>query len=104
MKRLPNYIENTRAGFDTGQPGKTANLIKRERDVAMYLRDDGYYEIGYVKSQKEQDVVMDGHNIHFEEKENYWIPEDFGIIASTTKNVNRAEELYNFYLGSKRGA
>ena len=102
MKKLKDYIEDTKAGFAKGQEGRTARLVKREADVAMYLRDDGYYEVGYVKSQKEGDAVIGGKKIHLEEKENYWVPEDFGVIASTTSNRKRADELYKHYLGHKR--
>lgn len=101
MKKLGDYIDDTKAGFHKGQPGRTAHLVKREGDVAMYKRDDKYYEIGYIKSQKEHDVVIGGKDVHFEEKENYWNPEDFGIIASTTSNAKRAEEIYKHYLGHR---
>ena len=101
MRELPEIIENTGAGFDSGMPGRTAKLIKRTGDVAMYKRDDGYYEVGTVRKQYAHEENIGGRKVVFEEKELYWRPEDFGRIAKTTKNEKRALELFDYFVSRK---
>ena len=103
MKKLPDVIEDTKAGFAVGQPGKVANLVKRTGDVAMYLRDDGYYEVGSIRTQKASRSVMPGgKEVFFEEKELYWRNEDFGERdAICTRSFDKACDHYEKLVLSK---
>ena len=78
MKKLPEFIDNTKAGFGKDQPGRTAKLVKRVGDVAMYLRDDGYYEVGYVRVNRDVEWVNPDGDVVSWGGESYWVNEDIG--------------------------
>ena len=54
-----------------------------------------WYEIFERKSSKELDTVLDGQDIHFEEKENYPRANSFGVWAWTFNNLDKAKETFN---------
>ena len=65
----------------------------------MYLRDDGYYEVGVIKVRPASTVF----NKHYNEREVYWSNEDFGVIAKCTKSKKRAEIYFEgITLGKKQ--
>lgn len=93
MEKLPEFIENTKAGFKKGEPGRTANLLKRDRKVAMYLRSDNMYEVGIVHVYKAA-IVFD---VSYPEREKYWNNEDIGTLAICTPSLSIAEKAYKVY-------
>lgn len=89
MKRL----EKTVSVRNTGILGLTATLVKREGMAAIYLRDDGVYEVGIIKVAKPKEIFGEKYPM----REVYWGNEDFGKIASTTNSKERAEVLLSMY-------
>ena len=75
-------------------PGLTATLVKRTERVAMYLREDGYYEVGILQILPAQIVF----GKPYPERERYWYTEEFGVVAKTTSDLKRAEEHYNDFV------
>lgn len=73
--------------------GVNSRLIKRTKRVAMYLRDDGYYEVGKIRIEEER--VAFGKL--YPDREVYWGNDDFGSIAKCTKDKKAAENWYKIY-------
>jgi hypothetical protein len=88
MEKLTNKIKVTGVGI----PGLTATLQKRTGNVAMYLRDDGYYEVGIIIISPEN-TFPDG--THYPEREVYFSNEQFGKTAFTTKSRAHAEKIFD---------
>jgi len=86
MDKLPKIVR-------IGSSGVNAHLIKRTKRVAMYLRDDGYYEVGKIKIS-EAEIVF---GKEYPDREIYWSNEDIGNIAKTTSDLKRAEHWYKVY-------
>lgn len=101
MKRLPEFIEDTKAKFMQGEPGKTAKLVYRNDEKAMYLRDDGVFEYGIIKKQKAKTKIINGQELSLKEKELYWVNEDFGRVAETTSDFKIAEKCYYDIFGQE---
>lgn len=78
----------------TGMPGITATLVKRNDKVAMYLRSDGYYEVG---KRKFIEATEFPNNKSYPARETRWTNEDFGVIAKTTSSKTRALEIYDYF-------
>jgi len=96
MKQLPEIVE-----LKVGISNLTAKLIKHTNKTAMYLRADGYYEIGTIK-RNAKDYTFPSGSIIEKGAFMYWNDEDFGKIAKTTSNKERAFELFNeFELSGK---
>ena len=89
---IPNKV-NIRG---TGIPGLTAELVKKNKDesVAMFLRNDGYYEIGIVKYVKQNYTFPNGKEIKAGDF-TYWNNDDFGSIAQTTKFTGSAYNIFD---------
>ena len=92
MKRL----EETVKPHGTGISGLRSTLVKRTERVAMYLRNDGYYETGIVKVIKTDNKLPNG--IVLPAGEYYWGNEDFGDLAKTTSKREIAEKHYSYFL------
>ena len=71
------------------------SLVKRAGNLAMYSRDDGYYEIFYVKYQKASISIIAGKEIHRENKELFPTEEDFGTLAFTAKSLEYALRIFD---------
>jgi len=67
--------------------GVTFKLSKRIKDVCIFYRSDGYYEVVELKQQKESSSVIAGKEITFKEKEIYPYGESWGgvCVASMEK-------------------
>jgi hypothetical protein len=76
--------------------GVTANLIKENGTVAMFLREDGYFETGKIKRATKDHTWPSGASIHKGDFQ-YWSDEDFGLIAKTTKYRDVAEQHYVYF-------
>lgn len=81
----------------TGIKNLKAHLIKREGNVAMYLRTDDIYETGIVKISKAE--ILFGAS--YPERETYWSNEDFGSYALATHKREAAEKHYHQFLGAQ---
>ena len=80
----------------TGISGLTAELVTATDNVAMFLRNDGYYEVGIIKRAANDYTFPNGHKISTGDFL-YWNNEDFGKIAATTKNKDHAYILFEKY-------
>ena len=89
---IPNKV-NIRG---TGIPRLTAELVKKNKDesVAMFLRNDGYYEIGIVKYVKQNYTFPNGKEIKAGDF-TYWNNDDFGSIVKTTKLTDTAYNMFD---------
>lgn len=96
MKQLPKTV--TIRG--TGIKNLTAKLIKRKGHTVMYLRSDGYYEIGVIKTVHADYTFPSGIMVE-KGDEYYWTNEEFGSIAKTTSSLKRAEVLFDQFLSSE---
>ena len=100
MEKLGKFIENTRAGFGINDLGRTAILVKRDGDIAMYQRGDGFYETGIIrKNRANTRELPDGKVIEYAERETYWTNEDIGNGVICTKDREKSEEYYEYLLG-----
>lgn len=99
MRRLPDHIEKIGAGF-SGKNNVTADLIKREKNVAIYERSDGYYEVGIINASKGGDWEVWGKMRHFEAKENYFTNSIFGRDAWCCSVLETAEGYMGLLLAS----
>ena len=70
---------------------RTYTQIKRDSYRAMYLSNDGYYEVFRVDVKPEAEVF----GTIIPEHEHYPSTNEFGIIAWCTGSKDRAEEIYN---------
>ena len=70
-----------------------ATQIKRTDNVCMYLRDDGYYEVGIIKQQKAN--TMFGKD--YPDRELYFSNEDFGTIAKCVRTRKKADEYFDMF-------
>ncbi len=77
----------------TGISKLTTKLLKREGAVCLFIRNDKYYEIGTVKHAL-KDYTFPGGNRIEKGDESYFTNEDFGQTAWTTKNFERANEIF----------
>lgn len=93
-KKVPEVVKVKKVAI----PGLTAKLIKTDNNVAIYLREDGYYEVGICKFNPKEYIYPDGYILPAG-KFIYWSNEDFGSIASATGYHDRekAEEFYEMY-------
>lgn len=82
MEKLPIEV-NTNS--------RTYRQIKRDNFRAMYLSDEGYYEIFRIDVKPEMEVF--GKVIP--EHEHYPTTNDFGKIAWCTANKDKADKIYN---------
>lgn len=101
MKRLPDHIEKIGAGFNKDSGFVTADLIKRKENVAIYLRTDGYYEVGVIFANKDTVKELWGKVKHFTAKENYFSNNAFGKFAKCTHSLEKAEEYMEMFLASE---
>jgi len=78
--------------------GRTYRQIKRNEYKAMYLSNDGYYEVFNIH------VIPPGEIFgkYYPERESYPSTEEFGVRAWCTKNKERAEEIYNNIVEKKK--
>ena len=77
----------------TGIENLTTKLIKRDGQAAIYLRDDGNYEVGNIKIKKA--AVIFGKK--YPTREVYWSNEDFGSIAETTRSLVEADRYFEMF-------
>ena len=75
LQKLPETVMNLKG---TGIPNLTAKLIERVEKKAIYLRDDGVYEVFKIKV-KEAGTVPSGKS--YPRREVYPGNKDFGVIA-----------------------
>ncbi len=73
-----------------GEP-MTAKLVKRESYKAIYLRDDGYYEVFKIRNRKAE--VVFGKKMPA--REIYPSPGDFGLSAWCTSISEKADKIYS---------
>jgi len=85
MKRLEDVIELKKLGMPV-----ITKLIKRTRKKAIYLRDDGYFEIFKIKTAKAARIF----GKEYPERELYPGNEDFGATAWCTALKTEALEIY----------
>ena len=89
IQRLPTEIKIS----GTGLSGLTAKLIKRDGQTVIYLRRDGYYEIGNLKILKAGEIFGKRYPV----REAYFANEDFGVIAKTTRSSTEAERHFEMF-------
>lgn len=94
MKKLGKKLNISGIGL----PGLTAKLIKRKKNVAIYLRDDGLYEVGIIKISPAAKLF----GKEYPEREIYFSNEDFGSTAFTTTIKEKAEKYFDKFLKKKR--
>ena len=88
MKRLPITFEGT------GEvKGITFDLVKRQGNVVLYKRNDGYFEVVTVRQQKAATRTIMGKIIHYEEKEIYPSGENWN--GKCVSKLDRAEYWFN---------
>jgi hypothetical protein len=68
--------------------------LKREGDICLYKRSDGYYEVIRARKQKEKTAIIDGNKVIFEEKEIYPTGESWGKFEWCTSNYGKALEYF----------
>ena len=85
MEKLKDRVELKNIGY----PMK-ATLVKRAKRKAMYLRDDGYYEVFKIKIKKEGKVF----DRCYPDREVYPYNEDFGFTAWCCTLKENAERWY----------
>lgn len=96
MKRLPDHIESIGADYRLDNGGHmSADLVKREKNVAIYLREDGYYEVGTIFCSKGGPKSFGGVEVIYEAKENYFANYQFGDNAICTSFLNNAEKYFD---------
>ena len=101
MEMLSDVIENNGAGYSVGDPRRVSRLVKRDGGIAMYLRGDGYYEVGRVRVVKAGEAEFGGRHVEFSAGERYWRNEDFGSLAICTRSSERAEEYYQSLVSTR---
>lgn len=99
MKRLEDHIAQIGAGY-SGKYNVTADLIKREKNVAIYLRSDGYYEVGIISASTGGEKLIWGEKRYFEAKENYFTNSVFGRDAFCCTSLDSAQRYMNDFLSS----
>lgn len=72
MKQLEKTI-----GIKGIEEFMNSNLIKRTKNICMYLREDGAYEVFIAKTEKAKEIK----GVKFEAREVYPKNEDFGSSA-----------------------
>ena len=75
--------------------GVTFKLSKRIKDVCIFYRSDGYYEVVELKQQKESSSVIAGKEVIFKEKEIYPSGESWNgvCVASETKALQEFNQM-----------
>jgi len=71
--------------------GRTYTQIKRDDYKAMYLSNDGYYEVFRIPVALPSEVF----GVQYPLRERYPSTEEFGYIAWCIRDKNYAEEKYN---------
>lgn len=89
IKRLGTEIEIK----GTGIRGLTAKLVKRDGQTVIYLRSDGYYEIGNIKIDGAKEVFGKKYPV----REVYFSNDDFGTVAKIARNMIDADKFFEYF-------
>lgn len=72
--------------------GINFKLIKRKKDICLFERSDGSFEVIGLRQQKASTQVIGGATIEFKEKESY--PSGDSWDGKCVKTLERAEALF----------
>jgi hypothetical protein len=96
MQKLEDVVNVT----GIGMLDVTAECVRRDGNIAMYLRSDDVYEVFKVKVSPEADIF----GRHYPERETYPCNEDFGTIAWSYRNIKDADRKWNKLLLARDNA
>ena len=93
MKNTIKYeLNNTYNGYGEIK-GVDFTLLHRKKDICLFKRSDGYYEVIQLKHQKYNESMIGGNKVIFKEKEIY--PTGDSWDGKCVSTYERALEFYN---------